>query len=216
MSKIKLDLHVHTKASRDSGMEPETVVKIIASGALDIIAITDHNTIELAQKLNRKLGRQIIVGEEVMTVDGEIIGLFLEYPIEAGLSALETCQQIKKQGGLVYIPHPFETRRKGLQAKSLKQIAHHVDIVEIYNGRTLQNKSAAAIQWATENRAAPAASSDAHGIFGIGRTYMLLKDYPDPKTLVPMLKKAEAIKRRPSPLAYLEPFKSRVARRFGQ
>src|SRR5690606_35884246 len=112
-------------------------------------AVTDHNTIAFAQELNAKLGAQIVVGEEITAREGEIVGLFLTEKVKPGMSAADTARAIKQQGGLVYIPHPFETVRKGLPLTVLDAIAEDVDIIEIRNGRAVfQNKGKQAEAWA--------------------------------------------------------------------
>ncbi|MCA9330415.1 PHP domain-containing protein, partial [Candidatus Saccharibacteria bacterium] len=115
----KVDLHTHSQASPDGGITAEQYAHVLSTGLLDMIAITDHNSIAYAQEVQKQLGDKIIVGEEIMTNDGEIVGLFLTQVIEPGLSAQETCRRIKAQHGLVYIPHPFETVRKGLHPEKL-------------------------------------------------------------------------------------------------
>lgn len=138
----KVDFHTHSTASPDGSIKAAQYKQLLDSGRLDAIAVTDHNRIDFALALQQELGSKIIVGEEIMTTEGEIIGLFLKELVPAKLSPLETVQAIKKQGGLVYIPHPFETVRKGLQAKSLAAITDYIDIMEVYNGRAmLQNRT---------------------------------------------------------------------------
>ncbi len=101
---FKIDLHTHSSASPDGGITPQQYAHVLATNQLDLIAVTDHNRIDTALELHRALGDRIIVGEEIMTTSGEIIGLYLEKPVSAGLSPDETISQIKQQGGIVYIP----------------------------------------------------------------------------------------------------------------
>ncbi len=146
--KIKIDFHTHSVVSPDGALTEAHYQKMLQTG-LDCVAITDHNTTAFAQKLHKKLGDQIIVGEEITTTQGEIIGLYLTDDVPAGLTGLETVKVIKKQRGLVYIPHPFETVRKGITQEVLDKIADFVDIIETNNGRAVfQNKSNGAKAWA--------------------------------------------------------------------
>lgn len=168
---LKIDLHTHSTASPDGGIKAAQYQQLLASGTLDQIAITDHDSIEIALSLNQSLGEAIIVGEEITTKDGELIGLFLKKAVAPGQSALRTAQAIKAQGGIVYLPHPFETVRKGLQAEVLEKIASYIDIVEGHNGRALQNKSKQSLAWAIDHHKPVVASSDAHGKKGTGHTY---------------------------------------------
>lgn len=175
----KVDLHTHSTASPDGGISKDQYRKAIESGLLDVIAVTDHNRIDVATDLNKELGERIIVGEEIMTSGGEIVGLFLNKEISSGMSPLETVKEIKDQGGLVYIPHPFETIRKGLHPAVLEELVDYVDIIEVYNGRAFaQNRSEQAVVWAKLNRIISAASSDAHGFHGLGHTFTTLKEMP--------------------------------------
>ena len=186
---IKIDLHTHSVASPDGSLTAVHYQR--ALGRLDVIAVTDHNRIDFAQKLQTELGERIIVGEEITTLEGEIVGLYLQTSIPAGLSAVETVRQIHAQGALVYIPHPFETVRKGLSRRVLDTIAKQVDIVEVHNGRAIfQNRSQEAAKWAEQHHIARAASSDTHGWHGWGKTYSQVAKIPTPETLPLLLAKA--------------------------
>jgi hypothetical protein len=181
---LKIDLHTHSDASPDGGITIEQYIRAIDHQLLDFIAVTDHNTISRAQELQKALGKKIIVGEEIMTAQGELIGLFLEKAIKPGKSALETAHEIREQGGIVYLPHPFETVRKGISELTLEEIAKYVQIVEVYNGRAFaQNRGPQATTWARLNGRACAASSDAHGSKGLGTAYTVIKEEPTAKNL---------------------------------
>jgi predicted metal-dependent phosphoesterase TrpH len=211
---FKTDLHTHSTTSPDGGITASQYHRAILGGLLDCVAITDHNRIDQALELHRELGDRIIVGEEIMSAQGEIIGLYLQEPVEPGLSAEATIQRIKAQNGLVYIPHPFETVRKGLHPAVLEELASLIDIVEICNGRAfLQNRSAQAVVWAKLNRTAGAASSDAHGYRGLGRTYTSLRDMPTRDNLVELLATATPITNRPGMRALLYPKYHRLRKR---
>lgn len=183
----RIDLHTHSVASPDGALTANDYATMLASGRLNYIAVTDHNRIDFAVELQAQLGPQIIVGEEITTTDGEIIGLYLREAVPAGLSAAQTVQLIRKQGGLVYIPHPFETVRKGITQATLDAIANSVDVIEIHNGRTLQNRGRRAAEWAAAHRVAGAASSDAHGRRGWGRTSSVIDGPPGRDQLLPLL-----------------------------
>lgn len=187
----KLDLHTHSVASPDGGLRAADYYHMLEQEGLACIAITDHNTITFAQELQAELGERIIVGEEIMTTAGEIIGLYLKKAVPAGLSLAETVRRITQQDGLVYVPHPFETRRHGLSAEALAGIVGDIAIVEIRNGRAVfQNRSKAAYAWAAEHDLPGAASSDAHGRHGWGKTYSVVAEPPTRDTLVSLLRNA--------------------------
>jgi predicted metal-dependent phosphoesterase TrpH len=212
----KVDLHTHSSASPDGGISPAQYKRALDTGLLDVIAVTDHNDVSLAIQLQQELGERIIVGEEIMTTHGEIIGLFLTKRVPARLSPLDTVKHIKDQGGLVYIPHPFETFRKGMDPRSLEEIADFVDIMEVCNGRAfMQNRSAQAVVWARLNQKDSAASSDAHGFKGLGRTYSDLSELPTRENLLTLLDTAVLRTRNPSFRALLYPKYHRLRKKIG-
>ncbi len=188
---IKLDLHTHSTASPDGGIKPADYGRMLDRGTLHYIAVTDHGTTATALSLQAEFGDRIIVGQEIMTTAGEIIGLYLQATIPAKLTPQQTVMAIRQQGGLVYIPHPFETTRHGLQTEDLALIADDVDIIEAHNGRAVfQDKSQQAHQWAAEHTCAIAASSDSHSLAGWGRTYTVVAAVPDRDNLVELLRQA--------------------------
>ncbi len=212
---FKVDLHTHSTLSLDGGITEAQYEKAIHQGLLDYVAITDHNTINFAIHLQKVLGEHIIVGEEIMTGAGEIIGLYLTKAVPAGLSPLETVKQIKDQGGLVYIPHPFETVRKGVHPSVLEEIADQVDIIEVYNGRAFaQNRSTQAVVWAKLNHMTGVASSDAHGFRGLGGTYTRVATMPNRNTIVELLSEGTPIVANPSLRTLLYPKYHRLRKKL--
>ncbi len=213
---FKTDLHTHSQASPDGGITPEQYAKALETELLDFIAITDHDRIDFALGMQKALGEKIIVGEEITTSEGELIGLFLNKRIVPGLTALETAQAIHDQGGLVYVPHPFETVRKGVNRETLDAIAEFVDIVEVYNGRAVfQNFSPQAATWAKTNAKAGASSSDAHGFKGLGNSYSILSEKAARGSLVTSLSMVNLAHRRPPLHTLLYPKFHRVAKKLG-
>jgi predicted metal-dependent phosphoesterase TrpH len=202
----RIDLHTHSVASPDGGITAVQYQQALTDGRLDIVAITDHNRIDFAQELQTRLGNKIIVGEEIMTTAGEIVGLFLTELIPPGLTPDETVRHIKKQGGYVYIPHPFETFRKGLRRTILDEIADDIDLIEVYNGRAfLQKRSEQAVTWARLHATLPVASSDAHGAKGLGKTVTVFSELPDQEQFIKLLAAATLLTGRPSIKALLYP-----------
>lgn len=210
----KVDLHTHSIASPDGSITIEQYHKAISSKTLDIIAITDHNRIDFALEMQQKLPGAIIVGEEIMTTAGEIIGLYLTEVIKPGLTPQETIRAIKDQGGVVYIPHPFETVRKGLHPAVLDELVDHIDIIEICNGRAFfQNKSEQAVVWTRLNGKIGAASSDAHGFQGLGSTYTTIGTMPTKETLLGLMDNGVPMTGRPSVRALLYPKLNRLKKK---
>lgn len=211
---FKVDLHTHSTASPDGGLTADQYRRALGAKTLDAIAVTDHNRIDFALELRRELGEAIIVGEEIMTTDGEIIGLFLEKTIQPGMTPADTIRQVKDQGGLVYVPHPFETVRKGLHPAVLEEIADAVDIVEVCNGRAFfQNKSEQVVVWARINAKIGAASSDAHGLQGLGKTYTSIAEMPNRDNLLHLLESGIPMAGRPNVRALLYPKLNRLRKK---
>lgn len=185
---IKVDFHTHSVSSPDGGISAEEYTQMLNTKKLDCIAITDHDCIDFAIAMNQKLGNKIIVGQEVTTNQGEIIGLFLTKLVTPKTDIKTAVAEIKNQGGLVYIPHPFETVRKGITKETLNSIKADVDIVEAHNGRAFfQNKGPEATVWARLNNVAIASSSDAHGIKGLASSFTNIKEIPNSTNLLKLL-----------------------------
>lgn len=190
--KYRVDLHTHSLASPDGSLRLTDYADLLDSGTLDFIAVTDHDRIDFALEAQEKLGNAIIVGEEISTAEGELIGLFLTSPVPPGKTARETAELIHAQGGVTYVPHPFETVRRGMDAAALYKAAPLIDIVETYNGRALfQNRSHLAQEWAAQHNRPGASSSDAHGRIGWGRTCSMIAAVPTAKTLADSLRHAQ-------------------------
>lgn len=200
---IKIDLHCHSEASDDCSTPIDLFPACCSTREVRIQAITDHNQIWGAQKLKalvqeiaRETGRPnpltIIIGEEVSTSEGEIIGLFLQERIEAGLSPEETVKQIKDQGGLVLLPHGFDPlKRWRLKPGARERIAEAIDIVETFNTRISRPRwNQAAVTWAEEHGILMSAGSDAHTLADIGSAWVEVPAQPihGPEDLLRALK----------------------------
>ncbi len=210
---FRVDLHTHSSASPDGGISIEQYTQILSDTIVDYIAVTDHNSIEMAVRLHKLLGDKIIIGEEIMSKNGEIIGLFLTKKVEPGQTASDTIQAIRAQKGIVYIPHPLETFRKGLSEKTMNDNLKFIDVIEAYNGRAVaQNRGPGATVWARLNQKPTAAASDAHGAKGVGTAYTMLGDKPTRQNLVQLLQKGRLTMRRPPLHTLLYPKLNRLTR----
>lgn len=171
--RFRVDMHVHTRLSFDSLSRPDAVVARAMARGLDRICITDHDEIEAALDLAARYPNRIIPGEEVKTREGvDIIGLYLEEWIPGGTPARETCERIREQGGLVYVPHPF-AGGKGGGGRILSEIEDLVHIVEGFNARIHRDAlNQRARDWAGERRLPVGAGSDAHTLGEIGNGYV--------------------------------------------
>jgi predicted metal-dependent phosphoesterase TrpH len=207
---FKLDLHTHSTLSPDGGINKDQYKRILSSGVLNFVAISDHNEVAFAQELQSELGDQIIVAEEINTISGEIIGLYLSEKVPAGLDIVETVSLIKAQNGLVYVPHPYETFRKGLSEESLQRILPEIDIVEIFNARaSLRGKPRQALAFATRHNLAAASSSDSHSVKGLGTSFSLLKEKPNRNNLTQLLREAELHQKNSSFMTLFDPARNR-------
>jgi predicted metal-dependent phosphoesterase TrpH len=209
----RIDLHSHSIGSKDGGLTRADVSKIFDSGQVDTLAITDHDHIDTALAWQHDFGDSLIVGEEITSQDGEIIGLYLTSLVEPGQTAAETCQGIHDQGGLVYIPHPLEKRRKGVSRATLELLAHRIDIIEQLNGRGSNMHRRYIRKFAQDHMIKLAASSDAHGPHGVGRTYTSLARQPTKETLIDLLSEAQLSYKPTSLHGWLEPSLNRWRKR---
>lgn len=213
---FKIDLHTHSEASPDGGITANQYARILEQEKLDYIAITDHDRIDFALGMQKALGDKIIVGQEITTTDGELIGLYLKERIKPHQTAFKTAQAIHAQGGLVYVPHPFETTRKGLQEVVLQKIADLVDIVEVHNGRALgQSCNIRAATWAKLHGKTGASSSDAHGVRGLGYSYSIVQEIPSRGSLVGNIKMSALASRKAPLYSFLYPTLHRTRKRIG-
>lgn len=213
----KIDLHTHSIASHDGGLSIAHYKKALDDELLNTIAVTDHNRIDYAILVQQELGKSIIIGEEIMTTQGEVIGLYLKHPIQPGLSLAATVAAIKEQGGIVYVPHPFESVRKGLKPDDLESIKGLIDLIEVCNGRAFtQNRSSKAVVWAKLNNVKGFASSDAHGFKGLGTTYTQVNDPLTKANLAEQMQKAVLITDRPGLATLLYPKYHKLRKKLGR
>jgi predicted metal-dependent phosphoesterase TrpH len=217
MTEFRLDLHIHTRASRDCLSDYADVVATARACGLDRIAITDHNEIEGAFRTRDLDPELVIVGEEVRTAEGvDVTGLFVGEKIPKGTSAIETAQAIREQGGLVYVPHPF-AGGKGLGEKVLAAIEPWVDIVEVFNARVhrpLLNERAR--HWAEERGLPGGAGSDAHTLREIGRGVVEVPIYESQSGFLEALRAGRVVGRYSSYLVHVASTWARLAPRLSR
>ena len=178
--RVRVDMHTHCEASPDSRTPVAEQARGVRAAGIDVICATDHNTIDGALRLRELAdGFRVVIGEEISSRDGEIIGLFLERAIPRDLSGEETIARIHDQGGLAVVPHPFSfNRRYHMRRASLDRLRSHIDALEIFNAREaifLNNRSAAA--YAKEHEIVGTAGSDAHRASELGRAFVEMPDF---------------------------------------
>jgi len=208
---IVADLHMHTSWSFDCAVDPLELIDHAESEGLGAIAITDHNvfggaleTVDLAR--DRELF--VIPGEEIKTDEqGEVIGLFLEREIPRGMPFADTVAAIREQGGLVYVPHPFDRMHTVPDAATLHRHLADVDVFEVYNARLLfEAHNDEALRFARKYDLTMGAGSDAHVLQGVGTGALRMRAFRDPEEFLISLNSAEIL-RRPKSLAYLQSLK---------
>jgi predicted metal-dependent phosphoesterase TrpH len=191
---VRVDLHSHTMWSGDSTTTPDEVAEAVVASGLDVLCITDHNAVNGARELARCLPCRVVVGEELRTHAGEIIGLFLTERVPFGTPPAEAARKIREQGGLVYVPHPFDPMRRNLAEAALLQLASAglVDAVEVLNAKTsLASLNQRAAEFAHRHGLAAGAGSDAHVPDALGAAYVEMPDFDGPADFLAKL--AEAI-----------------------
>lgn len=199
LKRIRAEFHIHTRYSKDSFLNGLFLFVMLKIKHIDCVAITDHNEINGAVKYGprfEKHGITVIIGEEIFSKDGEIIGLYLHERIKPGMSAEETVSAIKEQNGIVYVPHPYDKKRNKtvLTPEAFERVKDYVDIVEIHNGRNISGVfSKEQKEIADKYKKTPVVGSDAHTFFEIGRNVCIL-EFIDRERLVLSLNSAEFIK----------------------
>jgi predicted metal-dependent phosphoesterase TrpH len=175
-----VDLHCHSSSSFDSLSKPADLVRNASRFGLTHLAITDHERIDGAQRA-RDLAPEdvtVIVGEEVRTTGGDLLGLFLERAVPPGMSPAETAAAIHEQGGLVGLPHPFDRFRSSggalAAAEALEALVAAIDFVEVHNARAVGRANEQAALFAREHGLPGVASSDAHSLMEVGVAYSVL------------------------------------------
>jgi Glycosyltransferase Family 4/PHP-associated len=208
---IVVDLHMHTSWSHDCSIDVDELLDHAEAEGLGAIAVTDHNVFGGAlEAVERARGRNLVVipGEEVKTAgQGEVIGLFLKEEIPRGMSFAETVDAIRSQGGLVYVPHPFDRLHAIPDAATLHRHLAEIDVFEVYNARLLfEAYNDEAVRFARKYNLTAGAGSDAHVLQGVGTGAVRMRRFDGPEEFLLSLRSAEIL-RRPKSLAYLQGLK---------
>jgi len=189
-----VDLHLHSSASFDCRVPPLEVARRCGQLGLSPIFLTDHDTIDGARALV-EAGQAAILGEEIVTSEGELIGLFLKTRIPARLSPEETVAAIKEQGGLVYLEHPYDATRRNLREEAIERIAGHIDIVEVFNSRSNPDANRRAEELRITLGLAAGAGSDAHSLREIGSVYLELEAFDGAQDFLAKLRNGKVVTR---------------------
>jgi glycosyltransferase involved in cell wall biosynthesis len=206
---IDVDLHMHTDHSPDCATPVEVLLSTARAEGLGAIAVTDHNEVSGALEAARKAeGIKVIVGEEVKTASqGEVIGLFLREKIARGMTLEETVTEIRRQGGLVYVPHPFDRLHSVPDYEHLLRILDDIDALEVFNPRVaIGSFNEEAARFAAKYRLIAAAGSDSHVAAGLGSVRVRMRDFDGPAEFLESLRDAE-IHTKPTSLLYVQALK---------
>jgi hypothetical protein len=206
---IDVDLHMHTDHSYDCATPVEVLLAEAKARGLGAIAVTEHNEISGALEAAEKAsGIKVIVGEEVKTAEqGEVIGLFIKQKIPRGMTLAETVAEIKRQGGLVYVPHPFDRMHSVPDYKNMLEILDDVDLIEVFNPRiAITEFNDEAVRFASKYRMIAGAGSDAHVPQGLGSVRIRMRDFDGPEEFLESLRDADIV-RNPASLLYVQALK---------
>ena len=208
---IDVDLHMHTDHSSDCATPVDVLLASARDAGLGAIAVTDHNEISGAHDARAKaaeFGVKVIVAEEVKTADqGEVIGLFIEDKIPRGMTLEETIAAIKDQGGLVYVPHPFDRLHSVPDYEHLLAVVEDIDALEVFNARVaISAFNEEAVRFAAKYRIVGGAGSDAHVPQGLGSVRIRMRDFDGPEEFLESLRAADIV-RKPQSLLYVQALK---------
>ncbi|HET7121169.1 MAG TPA: PHP domain-containing protein [Solirubrobacterales bacterium] len=209
---IEVDLHMHTDHSGDCATPVDVLLQTARDRGLGAIAITDHNEVSGALEA-RRIAEQmddikVIVAEEIKTKEqGEVIGLFLEEKIPKGLTMEETIAEIRRQGGLVYVPHPFDRFHSVPDYENLLEMVEEIDLLEVFNPRVaVTSFNEEAVRFAGKYRIVPAAGSDSHVAQGLGSVRQRIHDFDGPAEFLEAMRDAD-ITRKHKNLVYVQTLK---------
>ncbi|MGA7911692.1 MAG: PHP domain-containing protein [Candidatus Dormiibacterota bacterium] len=190
---MKVDLHLHSHYSHDGRSSLEDLIARCKECRLDRIALTDHNTVEGALTLAKMAPELAIVGEEVKTLEGEVIGLFITSRVPPYLAPEEVMDLIHDMGGLTYIPHPLDRHRANFSAERIAELVERIDIIETYNPWCDAAANQAAARLADGLGKVVATGSDSHSAHELGRSWMEMDTFGDPQDFLEKLRYARHV-----------------------
>lgn len=195
---LRADFHIHTMYSMDCSTQLEDIISRCQETGITCVNIADHDSIEGASRLKESAPFKVIVSEEILTPYGEIMGMFLKERIPSGVPVEQAISRIKEQGGLVCIPHPFDTfRGLKMEPADMEKLAGQVDVVEVFNARsTLLRCHTKAKAFAARHDIPGTAGSDAHSASEIGRTYVEMPEFSGPEDFLAALRQGNLHKQK--------------------
>ena len=196
-------------------MPLEQVISRCLEVGINCIAIADHGTAEGALKMQALAPFPVVVAEEILTPHGEIMGMFLKETIPSGLSVEQTISRIRAQGGLVNIPHPYDRlRQSALRNKMLEEVAEQIDIIEVFNARSIFPQASTKAQILAEKYSIlKSAGSDAHTPQEIGNAYIEMPEFNGKDDFLKALAEGKIFGRRSNPLVHFGSIWARLKKR---
>lgn len=215
--KLRADFHSHSHYSRDSVLSPQAFIERCLRKGIDCIAVTDHNEIEGAFVIQRLAPFKVIVGEEVKTAEGEIIGLFLKELVPRGMSPEDTIDCIHEQGGLAVIPHPYDVfRRSVIKRDALERVKSKVDAIEGFNCRNILARHDERARETAGGAGKPLTlGTDAHSPWELGGAHLEIDDFETPQELLQSLRGGRIVGSRSLPFVHWISTYAKVRWRLG-
>jgi len=215
--RIRIDLHIHTCYSGDCLSRLEDLSATALDKRLNALAVTDHNAIDGALALQALAPFPVIVGEEIGTCEGEVIGLFLKELIPRGLTLAESVRRVRAQGGLVYVPHPFDRHRpSALGEARLLSILDQVDAIEVLNARAIEPADNEKARLFAQTHGIPGgAGSDGHTLLEIGQAYVEMEPFTDKDSFLRSLEGGQVCGSVSGPYVHLFSTWAKIAKRGG-
>ncbi|PKN86177.1 MAG: phosphoesterase [Chloroflexi bacterium HGW-Chloroflexi-8] len=201
MNLLRVETHCHSVQSPDSFNKIEDLIRVAKKRKLNRLVISDHNRIDgalLAKELDPDL---IIVGEEILTTQGELLAFFVQEIVPSGLSPEKTIDILRDQNAFISVSHPFDRLRHGWEQSDLKKIVPLIDAIEVFNARSFtKSVNEKAADFAMKNNLAGTVGSDAHTLVEVGRAVLMLPEFHDSNSLRQVIGKGERITRYSSPM----------------
>jgi hypothetical protein len=216
-ARLRVELHSHTKWSKDCIVDYPTILDLCDRRSIDRIAITDHNTAAGALEMQQLAPDRVIVGEEIMTTQGELLGYFMTASIPPGLTPAETIERLRAQGAVISVSHPYDRLRKGAWREAdLLAILPLVDAIEVFNARCLyRDDNARALHLAQQHGVLGTAGSDAHSRPEYGRALMEMPHFADAASFRAALRDANIVGAYSSVFVHANSTTAKWSRRLG-
>jgi len=192
---IQVEFHCHTEYSPDSRLRVPDLIAISRKKGLDRVIITDHNEIRGAQLAYKIAPDLIIIGEEILTTEGELLAAYVQEKIPKGLPPEIAIKALRDQGAFISVSHPFDSARNGAwQERDLRRIIPLVDAIEVFNSRCISDQAnQQAIHFAEKFSLCGTVGSDAHAGFELGRSRLILPEFFNADELKKVLPLAQKV-----------------------